>query len=178
MNELLIVADDVDMGKAMVRVIRNDAISPALPDLWITVCSSPQEALDHARRSRVDVVVAAFGAHGMSGGTFLSRMRSLQPDVVRIVLGDVADGSGIDVAMPGAGFRTFVAAPEDEEDLKQAVASAFAVRGVIRESLRVADVGGYAIFEPDLALAAHTRGAAATPFMPMAWTNDGGILLV
>lgn len=79
--------------------------------------TAPQEALDFAKNERVSVVVSDNQMPGMSGIDFLSRMRFISPDSVRIIMTAYANlGVAISAINQSEAFR-FITKPWDNDEL-------------------------------------------------------------
>src|SRR5437763_14749568 len=87
MSSLLIVDDEPNVLNALRRLCQNSAIPPALPDPSVTTFTSPLAALKHVVDHNVDLVISDYRMPDMAGAVFLTRVKGVQPDAARIVLG-------------------------------------------------------------------------------------------
>lgn len=115
---LLIVDDEVNVSAALQRVLRRDGYR-------ILRASSGQEGLALLAMNKVQVVLSDERMPGMSGTEFLSRVKAMYPDTIRIMLsGYTAVDAIIAATNSGAVFR-FHAKPWDDEALRRSIAEAF-----------------------------------------------------
>ncbi len=80
--------------------------------------TSPKVALEHIRNHDVDLVVSDYLMPEMDGITFLSQVRSLKPDVPRIILTGYADKENAIKAINQVGLFQYIEKPWDNEDLR------------------------------------------------------------
>ncbi|MGB0909104.1 MAG: response regulator [Nitrospirales bacterium] len=80
--------------------------------------TSPKSALEHIRNHDVDLVVSDYLMPEMDGITFLSQVRSLKPDVPRIILTGYADKENAIKAINQVGLFQYIEKPWDNEDLR------------------------------------------------------------
>jgi len=105
-------------------------------------CSSPSEALETARNEKVWVVVSDNQMPGMTGIEFLSQMRKISPDTVRIMMTAYASlGVAISAINKSEAFR-FITKPWDNQELLLLVEEGIA-RYDILTSMRSRDESRY-----------------------------------
>ena len=105
-------------------------------------CSSPAEALELAKEERIWVVVSDNQMPGMTGIDFLSRLRMISPDTVRIMMTAYANlGVAIAAINRSEAFR-FITKPWDNDELLSLVAEGIA-RYDILTSMRSRDEARY-----------------------------------
>ncbi|UGQ48759.1 EAL domain-containing protein [Massilia endophytica] len=128
---LLIVDDEENVTAALVRLLRRDGYH-------ILRASSGEEGLAQLALHDVQVVLSDQRMPGMSGSEFLSKVKSLYPDTIRIMLsGYTGVDSIIDATNSGAVFR-FHAKPWDDERLRASIAEAFRYHWLVRRAESVA----------------------------------------
>jgi len=105
-------------------------------------CSSPSEALELAKTEKVWIVVSDNQMPGMTGIEFLSRMRKISPDTVRIMMTAYANlGVAISAINHSEAFR-FITKPWDNDELLSLVEEGIA-RYDILNSMRSRDEARY-----------------------------------
>ena len=98
--------------------------------------SSGEEALEHVRDQKVDLVVTDLKMPGMDGLRFLAEVRRTSPDIPVIVL--TAHGS-IDKAVEAvkAGASDFLTKPFEREEIRQSIETALKIRLLVEENRRL-----------------------------------------
>ena len=102
-------------------------------DYEILTHADPVLALSEAERRPVDIVISDFLMPGMNGVEFLSRLRDLQPEAVRILLTGFADKENAIRAINEVGLYQYIEKPWDNQDLLLAVRNALAEHGLRRQ---------------------------------------------
>ena len=115
---LLIVDDEENISAALNRLLRRDGYR-------ILRAKSGAEGLALLAMNQVQVVLSDERMPGMSGTEFLSRVKAMYPDTIRIMLsGYTAVDAIIAATNSGAVFR-FHAKPWNDEALRNSIAEAF-----------------------------------------------------
>lgn len=115
---LLLVDDEEDIGSALARLLRRDGYK-------ILRASSGKEGMEMLAQHEVGVVISDQRMPEMSGAEFLTKVKELYPNTIRIVLSGYADlDSVIDAINRGAIYK-FFAKPWDNEALRADVLEAF-----------------------------------------------------
>ncbi|KQX01459.1 hypothetical protein ASC94_02210 [Massilia sp. Root418] len=115
---LLLLDDEPNIIRALNRALRLDGYK-------ILAATSAADALKLLAMNPVQVVLSDQRMPEMSGIEFLSRVKELYPDTVRIILSGYADlDSVIDAINRGAVYRYFTK-PWDDEQLRECVQEAF-----------------------------------------------------
>ncbi len=115
---LLLVDDEPNILSSLQRLLRHEGYT-------ILTSTSPAAAFDILAKHPVDVVISDQRMPEMSGTEFLSRVRELYPDTLRMVLSGYADlGSVTDAVNRGAIFK-FLSKPWEDDALRAQVAEAF-----------------------------------------------------
>ncbi|CAN7589098.1 EAL domain-containing protein [Massilia sp. LjRoot122] len=115
---LLIVDDEENVSAALYRLLRRDGYR-------ILRAKSGQEGLALLAMHEVQVVLSDERMPGMNGTEFLSRVKAMYPDTIRIMLsGYTAVDAIIAATNSGAVFR-FHAKPWDDDALRNSIAEAF-----------------------------------------------------
>ncbi|UXI66444.1 EAL domain-containing protein [Tahibacter amnicola] len=120
-RSLLLVDDEPAILKSLHRCLRRDGYE-------IHLANSAAEALALLARSPIDVIVSDYRMPNMTGTEFLSRVRQLYPDTVRMVLSGYADIRAISSAVNDGAVFKYLMKPWSDEDLRQEIRLAFRER--------------------------------------------------
>jgi diguanylate cyclase (GGDEF)-like protein/PAS domain S-box-containing protein len=118
---LLLVDDEKPILNALERALRPEGFH-------ILSSTDPFEALDMLATHPVDVIVTDQRMPGMSGIELLRRVRQLHPEVVRIMLTAHADTQVTAAAINEGAVFKFIFKPWSDEDLREVLREAFALR--------------------------------------------------
>ncbi len=117
-RSLLIVDDELSIGKALTRLLRRDGYH-------ILMAGSGEQALEMLAMHRVQVIISDQRMPGMSGTELLDKVKILYPDTIRMVLSGYTDLNVITESVNrGAVFR-FLTKPWDDDNLRAQVRDAF-----------------------------------------------------
>jgi diguanylate cyclase (GGDEF)-like protein len=115
---ILLLDDDPHVLSALRRVFRNE-------NYQILQTTSALEAFELLAMHRVQVVISDQRMPTMSGTTFLSKVKELYPDTIRIILSGYTElQSVIDAINRGAVYRFFTK-PWDDQQLRDQIREAF-----------------------------------------------------
>lgn len=115
---ILLLDDEPHMLSALQRVFRNEGYQ-------ILQTTSALEAFELLAMHRVQVIISDQRMPIMSGTTFLSKVKELHPETIRIILSGYAElESVIDAINHGAVYRFFTK-PWDDQDLRDQIREAF-----------------------------------------------------
>lgn len=115
---LLFVDDDVNMGAAIRRSLRNKGYK-------VFVTTSAAEAFEILATSEVGVILCDQRMPGMSGTEFLSRVKQMYPAAVRMVLTGYTDLQSVTDAVNHGAIFKILTKPWDQEALLAALGDAF-----------------------------------------------------
>ncbi len=115
---LLLVDDEPNVLNALRRLLRRDGIR-------VLSAGSAAEGLELLARNRVQVVVSDHRMPLMSGTEFLSKVKDLYPETVRMVLSGYADIDSVTKAINQGAIYRFLSKPWDDDDLRDQIRSAF-----------------------------------------------------
>jgi diguanylate cyclase (GGDEF)-like protein/PAS domain S-box-containing protein len=115
---LLVVDDDVNVLAALHRLFRRDGYR-------VLTAASPAEGFELLALYRVQVILCDQRMPVMSGTEFLSKVKEMYPDTIRIILsGDTGVETVLDSINRGAIYR-FYTKPWDDNELRDNVRLAF-----------------------------------------------------
>lgn len=117
-QRLLLLDDEQNILRALGRVLRRDGYE-------ILMANRAEEAFDILARNDVQVIITDQRMPEMSGTEFLSRVKGLYPDTVRIILSGFTDLRTVTDAINQGEIYKFLLKPWDDEDLRGVVAQAF-----------------------------------------------------
>lgn len=127
---ILLVDDEENILSALLRLLRRDGYR-------ILKANSGKEGLEVLAQNEVGVIVSDQRMPEMSGVQFLSKVKELYPDTVRIVLSGYTDlGSVTDAINRGAIYK-FLTKPWDDELLRANVEKAFRQFEMTRDNERL-----------------------------------------
>jgi PAS domain S-box-containing protein len=115
---LLYVDDEVHLLAAVRRAMRHSGYR-------VLVASSAEEAFEILATTEVGVILCDQRMRGMSGTEFLSRVKQMYPQAVRMVLSGYTDLHSVTDAVNRGSIFKFLTKPWVEEELTAAVRDAF-----------------------------------------------------
>lgn len=122
---LLLLDDEVNILRALSRVLRRDGYQ-------ILVARNAQDAFALLAKHEVHVILSDQRMPEMNGTEFLSRVKDLYPDTVRIVLSGYTDLKSVTDAINQGAIFKFLTKPWDDKELRSTVAQAFQHRELIK----------------------------------------------
>ena len=121
---ILFVDDEENILSALVRIFRKE-------DYEVLTANSGAEGLKIAESREIALVISDHRMPGMTGVEFLSRIKEISPDTVRIMLTGYADlESTIAAINMGEVFR-FISKPWSDSDLKLTVKQSLDYRDLV-----------------------------------------------
>ena len=115
---LLLVDDEENITSALLRLLRRDGYH-------ILRANSGMEGLELLANNKVGVIISDQRMPGMSGTEFLTRVRELYPDTVRIVLSGYTELNSVTDAINRGAVYKFLTKPWEDELLRANVEEAF-----------------------------------------------------
>ncbi len=115
---LLIVDDEKDVAAALAAVLDTDGYH-------VLVATSAEQGFELMANHRVAVVLADQRMPRMSGTEFLSRVKELYPDSVRMIVSGFADFDTVTNAINCGAIYKFLFKPWKAEEIKEQVGEAF-----------------------------------------------------
>ena len=141
MSRILIVDDDEAILKALRRLLALTPLTIAGERCKVAVdcCGSPLEAIEKARDTHYDLVLADYRMPVMNGVKLLKRLREIQPDSARLILSAYADLNGLIDAINDAGISRFIAKPSTDYELVASLGQVLRMRQLALDNQRLAD---------------------------------------
>ncbi|KKO49365.1 hypothetical protein VT06_06930 [Arsukibacterium sp. MJ3] len=115
---LLLVDDEENILSALVRVMRREGYQ-------ILSCTSAMQAFEILAINQVQVIVSDQRMPGMSGTEFLSQVKDMYPDTIRIVLSGYTDLRSVTDAINKGAIYKFMTKPWQDNELRQEIKMAF-----------------------------------------------------
>jgi len=117
---LLLVDDEPNILNSLSRLLRREGYT-------ILTAASPFEAFDLLAKHPTQVVISDQRMPEMSGTEFLSRVRQLYPDTVRLVLTGYTDLESVTGAINQGAIYKFLTKPWDDDQLREQIREAFRI---------------------------------------------------
>jgi len=128
--KILFVDDEQHILNALKRVVRGEKFG-------VLTATEPEKALDIVRNEDVDIVVSDHLMPGMDGIEFLSRVRDIKPDTLRIILtGHAQLDMAIEAINKGQVYK-FMTKPWDDATLRQELRMAVRLIKLERQNLEL-----------------------------------------
>ncbi|MFC0677106.1 EAL domain-containing protein [Lysobacter korlensis] len=115
---LLLLDDEENVLRSLVRLFRRDGYQ-------ILTANSVAEAFDMLASNSVQVILSDQRMPDMSGTEFLTRVRDLYPDTVRMVLSGYTDLATITEAINLGAIYRFLTKPWNDDELREHIRDAF-----------------------------------------------------
>lgn len=117
-DSILVVDDDHEVASSLKRML-------TLEGYRVLAASSAEEGFELLANNRVAVVLSDQWMPGMNGSEFLSRVRKLYPDTVRIILSGQADLTMLTDAINRGAIYKFFSKPWDDRVILEKINEAF-----------------------------------------------------
>ncbi len=115
---LLLVDGDVDAATALKRLLRADGYQ-------ILAAATAADAFELLARHTVHVIICDHGVTSMDGAELLSRVKTLYPDMIRMMMSGHAVINSVIDAINRGGIYRFLTKPWDDGVLRDSVRDAF-----------------------------------------------------
>ena len=115
---LLLLDDEENILRALARVLRRDGYN-------ILTANRAQDAFALLAKHDVQVILSDQRMPEMNGTEFLSRVKDLYPDTIRIVLSGYTDLKSVTDAINQGAIYKFLTKPWNDEQLRATIAQAF-----------------------------------------------------
>lgn len=115
---LLVLDDEENIRRSLIRLLRRDGYR-------ILDAGNAAEAFELLATHRVQVILSDQRMPGISGTEFLSQVKEMYPDTVRMVLSGFTDLSSVTEAINRGAIYKFLTKPWDDDALRAQVLEAF-----------------------------------------------------
>lgn len=122
---LLLLDDEENIIRSLKRVLRRDGYR-------ILSTTSISEAFDLLAENDVQVIISDQRMPEMSGTEFLSQVKAIHPETVRIVLSGYTDLKSVTDAINEGSIYKFLTKPWDDKQIRQHIQQAFLYYGAAR----------------------------------------------
>lgn len=127
---LLLVDDEENITSALIRLLRRDGYN-------ILRANSGEAGLELLAQNKVGVIVSDQRMPGMTGVEFLSKVKELHPDTVRIVLSGYTELNSVTDAINHGAVYKFLTKPWEDDLLRANIEEAFQRYEMRMENLRL-----------------------------------------
>jgi diguanylate cyclase (GGDEF)-like protein/PAS domain S-box-containing protein len=117
-RRLLLLDDDENILRALVRVLRRDGYR-------IYTATTAAKAFDLLGRHAIQVIISDERMPDVRGTVFLSQVKDMYPETIRIVLSGYADLTSVTEAINCGAIYKFLTKPWDDDDLRAQIRAAF-----------------------------------------------------
>ncbi len=131
-NNLLLVDDEENILRALVRLLRRDGYN-------ILTANSGSEGLNILKQNEVSVILSDQRMPEMNGVEFLSEVKGLYPDTVRMVLSGYTDLNSVTDAINRGEIYKFLTKPWEDDLLRENIKQAFDQFRLVGENQRLSD---------------------------------------
>lgn len=127
---LLLVDDEENIVSALVRLLRRDGYR-------ILKANSGKEGLELLAQNEVGVIVSDQRMPEMTGAEFLSKVKELYPDTVRIMLSGYTELNSVSDAINRGAIYKFLTKPWEDDLLRANVEESFRLHEMKMENIRL-----------------------------------------
>jgi diguanylate cyclase (GGDEF)-like protein/PAS domain S-box-containing protein len=131
---LLLLDDEPSILASLTRLLRREGYT-------VLTATSPEEAFNLMANQPAQVVISDQRMPEMSGTEFLSRIRQLYPDTLRIVLTGYTDLESVTGAINRGSIYKFLTKPWDDDQLREQIREAFRMAKDIQNSRHLSSSG-------------------------------------
>jgi EAL domain-containing protein (putative c-di-GMP-specific phosphodiesterase class I)/CheY-like chemotaxis protein len=121
---LLLVDDEPGILSALRRMLRQEGYR-------ILTAGSAEKGLEQLALNEVQVVISDQRMPGMSGSEFLTRVKQMHPDCLRIILSGQADMAAVLDAVNNGSVYKFLCKPWDDQQLRERIREAFRAQAAL-----------------------------------------------
>lgn len=172
MHDLMLVDDEINILKALKRIITHSK------DWNVEVFTNAEDALNRIMDKKFDLYLSDYKMPNIDGVTFLTSVKTLQPDSMRIILSGYTDLDALMGAINQAGIFRFITKPWNDDYLINSLEQALVYRDALLENQQLADQ----VRKQRLLLEQHNRifedyKTKHPDIFTVEWDNDGSIFI-
>ncbi len=117
-HSMLIVDDESNILKSLKRLLIDT-------DYNVLTCESGAEGLEKLAENEVHLVISDYRMPGMDGVEFLSKVKEIYPETIRLILSGFADAAAMIGAINDGQVYKFIAKPWNDQELLTTIMRAF-----------------------------------------------------
>ena len=172
MYRIMIVDDEKNILTSLRRLLTGKG------DWEIETYESAEEALKRAQVANFELFISDFRMPEMDGVKFLTQIKDIQPESMRLILSGFTDLEALLGAINQAEIFRFICKPWEEYDLISTIEQALAYRGALVENRRLADQVREQQRELENRKSALEKLSDKHPMLvDINWADDGSIIL-
>lgn len=133
MYKIMLVDDEENILKSLNRILRNNT------EWEIETYIKPEDALKRATTTNFDLFLSDFRMPEMDGVKFLTEVKNLQPESMRLILSGYTDLEALMGAINEAQIYRFITKPWQDYELVSTIKQALQFRDMQVENRRLAD---------------------------------------
>ena len=112
-SNIILLVDDEEMVVTSIK-----SFLTLETDYEVVAFTSPKEALEFVRKTKVDVVISYYLMPDIDGIEFLGQVKDIQPQATRILLTGYADKENAIKAINDVGLYQYIEKPWENDDLR------------------------------------------------------------
>lgn len=172
MYRIMIVDDEKNILNSLRRLLTGKG------EWEIELYESAEEALKRAQAANFELFISDFRMPEMDGVKFLTEIKNIQPESMRIILSGFTDLEALLGAINQAEIFRFICKPWDEYDLITTIQQALNYRDALVENRRLADQVREQERELENRKSALEKLSDKHPMLvDINWADDGSIIL-
>lgn len=117
-QSILLLDDEENILRALRRLLYKDGYK-------VFIATNAEDAFELLASHPIQVVISDQRMPKMSGTEFLSQVKSMYPDTIRMVLSGYADVQAVNKAIDEGGIHKFMTKPWDDQQLRTEIKQAF-----------------------------------------------------
>ncbi len=112
-SNIILLVDDEEMVVTSIK-----SFLTLETDYEVVAFTSPKEALEFVRKTKVDLVISDYLMPDIDGIEFLGQVKDIQPEATRILLTGYADKENAIKAINDVGLYQYIEKPWENDDLR------------------------------------------------------------
>ena len=179
MHRIMLIDDEGSILNALRRMLNSKAgVELDAFSLTVETFQSCVLALQRAEEVPFSLVLSDYRMPGMNGVQVLTRIRSVQPLAVRLILSGFADMSALIAAINDAHIHAFLTKPWVDSELRAAIARGLIIHERLRDHEELADFGRVQQGTMSAGEQALRALEKRNPDLArVVWAPDGGVML-
>lgn len=112
-SNIILLVDDEEMVVTSIK-----SFLTLETDYEVAAFTSPKEALEFVRKTKIDLVISDYLMPDIDGIEFLGQVKDIQPEATRILLTGYADKENAIKAINDVGLYQYIEKPWENDDLR------------------------------------------------------------